>query len=167
MLGAAMDLYLIRHAIAADAAKGQDDADRPLTDEGRERFARAVRGMREIGITFERVIHSPWKRAVQTAKLLEPVTYGPIESSTLLAKEPGGGLLEIVARSSSEGPLALVGHQPWLSQLGAWLLGGDRGRGAMLEIKKGGVVWLEGDPEPGKMRLKALWTPKTLRALAR
>ena len=167
MPGAAMEIFVIRHAIAAPAQKGEEDAERALTDEGRERFARAVRGLHRLGTTFERVLYSPAKRAVQTGKLLEPLTYGSLEPSPLLSKEPSPELLKKLARHASEGPMALVGHEPWLGQLMAWLVFEAKDRGQAFDLKKGGVAWLEGEPRPGKMRVRALFTPRVLRAVRR
>lgn len=155
----------MRHAIAEDAGPDQDDADRALTRDGRRRFERAVRGMRALGIRFERVLHSPWRRAVETAELLEPIVDGPLESTPLLAKAPTKALLTAIRRHTEEGPTAVVGHQPWLAELTAWLLVGDAAEGEKLDLEKGGVVWLSGDPEPGGMSLRAMLTPRILRAI--
>jgi phosphohistidine phosphatase len=62
--------------------------------------------------------------------------------------------------------VALVGHEPMLSSLAAWLVTGDRRRGAMFEIKKGAALVLDGEPRPGGMRLVASLPPKTLRRIA-
>jgi phosphohistidine phosphatase len=162
-----MDIYVVRHGIAAPASKGQDDAERALTEEGRERLARAVRGLHRLGVNFERVIHSPWKRAQQTARMLEPITYGAFESSPLLTKEPSQELLKLLAKHADEGPLALVGHQPWLGQLVAWLVVDARERGDSFDLKKGGAIWLDGEPKPGRMRVRGSFTPRVLRSVRR
>lgn len=160
-----MDLFVVRHAIAEDAAPGQDDADRALTRDGRERFERAVRGMKALGFRFERALHSPWKRAAQTAELLGRIVRGPLEATPLLARAPSPALLKAIARHTEEGPTAIVGHQPWLGETIAWLALGDADLGEHIDLKKGGVVWLEGEPEPGGMRLRAYLPPRVLRAL--
>jgi phosphohistidine phosphatase SixA len=36
-----MQIYLLRHGIAEDAKPGQPDAERPLTDEGRDKLSLA------------------------------------------------------------------------------------------------------------------------------
>jgi len=59
--------------------------------------------------------------------------------------------------------LAVVGHEPWLSELIAWLCLGERELGAAFQLKNGGVAWLSGEPVPGGCVLKALWTPRSLR----
>ena len=160
-----MDVFVVRHAIAEDAGPGQDDADRALTRDGRRRFARAVKGMAALGIAFERVLHSPWKRALETAELLAPIVSGPLEETPLLAKAPSPALFEVLSRHTEEGPIAIVGHQPWLGEAIAWLVLGDAKHGGTIDLKKGGVVWLEGEPKSGQMRLRAHLPPRVLRAI--
>jgi phosphohistidine phosphatase len=160
-----MDLYVVRHAIAADAERGQDDSERPLTEDGKERFAKSVRGMHRMKLQFERVLHSPWKRAHQTAKLLEPIVFGPLESTDLLCKSPSDALLQLIRRHVEEGPLAVVGHQPWLGELIGLLTIGDAERGQAIDLKKGSLVWLEGEPKRAEMRIQAYLPPRILRAI--
>ncbi|UJR79897.1 SixA phosphatase family protein [Sandaracinus amylolyticus] len=160
-----MDVFVVRHAIAEDAAAGQDDAERALTPDGIRRFERAVKGMRALDLTFERVLHSPWRRARESAELLAPIVSGPLEETPLLAKAPSPALYEALSRHTEEGPIAIVGHQPWLGEAIAWLALGDAKLGATIDLKKGGVVWLEGEPKRGQMRLRAHLPPRVLRAL--
>ena len=168
-----MHLFVVRHAIAEDAEAGQDDAARELTSDGARKFKRAVQGLREMRWTFTRVLTSPWKRALQTAELLKPVTDGPTISTELLCDKPRPELFALIAESTlAEGEeddtrhaTALVGHEPWLSELIGWLAFGDPQRGEGLEIKKGSVVWLEGAAVPGGMKLRAILPPKVLREL--
>jgi len=71
-----MELFLVRHAIAVPQAEDMDDAARPLTDEGKKRFQQIARGLDRMGVRFDRVLHSPWTRAVETADLLARVLAG-------------------------------------------------------------------------------------------
>ncbi|HEY1086687.1 MAG TPA: histidine phosphatase family protein [Archangium sp.] len=150
-----MQLTLIRHAIAEP---GADDAARPLTKKGRRRFERAVETLDELGVRFDRVLHSPKRRAVETAELLAPILDGELVSTPLLARAPG---VELWALLTSE-RLGVVGHEPHLSALLSWLITGEAD-GSAFELKKGGVAQLEGEPSPGGMKLKALFTPRVLR----
>ena len=59
---------------------------------------------------------------------------------------------------------AVVGHEPWLGELVAWLAFGDTRHGEALQIKKASVVWLDGTAVPGGMTLRALLTPRMIRA---
>ena len=159
-----MQLYVIRHAIAEDAAPGQDDASRRLTEAGERKFRAVVKGLRAIGWTFDRVLTSPWLRAKRTAELLEPVSEeAPIETE-LLTESPGRELLALLAEKAAAS-LAVVGHEPWLSELVAWLAFGDPRHGEALDLKKGGIVWLEGSSVPGGMAIRALLPPKFMREL--
>jgi phosphohistidine phosphatase len=147
---------LIRHAIAED---GDDDFARPLSGEGRRRFRKSVETLERVGVRFSKVLHSPKRRALETAELLRPLCDGEFEVTPLLTHSPGDELLELLDVHE----LAVVGHEPHLSALLAWLVLGDAELAPKFELKKGGVARLEGDVEPGGMRLLALWTPRVLR----
>jgi phosphohistidine phosphatase len=159
-VGNAVQLYLIRHAIALEAEPGQSDDARPLSHEGIEKFKRVVRGLGRLEVQFDRLYHSPKLRAVQTAELLVPLLEGETEVTPYLADEPSPELLKTLQGSS----VALVGHEPWLSDLCAWLLMG-RMEGGQFPFKKGGVALLEGTAKPGSMKLVGFWSPKMLRSL--
>jgi phosphohistidine phosphatase len=154
-----MDLYLIRHAIADD---GDDDDARPLSTKGAKKFRQSVKGLRALGVRFDHVLHSPKRRAVETAELLAPLLEGEFEVTQLLADAPSNKLLGHLHGDA----LALVGHEPYLSALLAWLTVGDTELGHHFLLKKGSVAQLTGDPEPGGMQLVALWSPAVLRGLA-
>lgn len=156
-----MELFLIRHAIAAPRSLTQPDPDRPLTRQGRERFALVVAGLQCLGIRLRQVHHSPWLRAVETAALLAPVLQGELMPTQALARPPEAELLLEIDQT----PVALVGHEPWMSELLSWLITGSLAAGAMFAFKKGGVAWLEGPLRPGGMVLRAYLPPKVLRAL--
>ena len=157
-----MDLYVVRHAIAVERRPDLDDALRPLTGKGRLRFQRAVGGLERMGVGLDRVLHSPWLRAAQTAELLLPLLEGDLRETELLATSPSPDLL----RELGGGRVAVVGHEPWLSDLVSWLVTGDLLGAELFAMKKGGVTWLEGLPEPGAMQLCGFWRPRTLREIA-
>src|ERR1044071_5695450 len=106
-----MQLFVIRHAVAEDVGPTVDDPARELTDAGRTKLRRVVRGLRALDIRFERILCSPWKRAE---------------------------LLALIAERSET--TAVVGHEPWLGELVAWLAFGDTRHGDAVIIKKCGVV---------------------------
>jgi phosphohistidine phosphatase len=160
--GEGLDLWLVRHAPAEDAA---DDDVRALSERGRKRFARAALGLDALALEFDQLWTSPLLRARQTAELLSEHARGEPRVVDALAAAPDGELLDALA-SCPGTCLALVGHEPWLSQLAAWLVFGSREAGAGLAFKKGGLAWLSGTPRPGGMRLRAFLPPRVLRALA-
>ncbi len=156
-----MDLFLIRHASAVPRAPELDDEARPLTARGRKRWARAVRGLGRLGVRFERVYHSPLVRAVETAEELLPLCDGESVVSVRLAKPPTAALLEELSGDR----VAVVGHEPWLSELLALLMLDAQEPGARFVMKKGGIAWLEGEPKRGGMTMRAFLPPKVLRSL--
>lgn len=158
-----MQLFVIRHAIAEDAAPGQDDASRELTEEGEKKLRRVVKGLRRLDIDFDRILTSPWLRATQTAMLLRPLCEEPPLSTDLLCATPKAELLALIAELDET--TAVVGHEPWLGELVAWLAFGDTRHGEALALKKGGVTWLEGSAVPGGMSVRAILPPSVLRKL--
>lgn len=158
-----MQLFVIRHAVAEEAGPDRDDAARELTRAGKAKLRRAVRGLRALEIQFERILTSPWLRAAQTAELLAPIAnHGPV-TTELLTRPPRAELLALIADRNAT--TAVVGHEPWLGELVAWLAFGDTRHGDALDIKKGGVLWLEGTVVPGGMQIRASIPPKLLRAI--
>ncbi len=120
-----MQLFVIRHAIAEDQMPGEDDADRELTSEGAKRMKRAVRGMRDLDWRFDRVLTSPWTRATQTTKLLAPLYDTTPILTDLLTHTPRAELLAMISEHTGGDSTAVVGHEPWLGELIAWLAFGD------------------------------------------
>jgi phosphohistidine phosphatase len=167
-----LELYLVRHAVAALRGPDYpDDADRPLTDEGVERFRRSVAGLRDTGVQLDLVLTSPYVRARETAEILcaglrpKPKL---IVVEALAPEQKPAEVIAAIARHSSAGRgasrLALVGHEPDLGELAARLLGA---KGAF-EFKKGGVCRIDVDRAmpAGPGTLRWFLTPRVLRGLA-
>ena len=65
-----MELYLLRHGIAEDHATS--DADRALTDEGREKVHRVMKRAAASGVSPSLIISSPYKRAPRNCRDRRP-----------------------------------------------------------------------------------------------
>jgi phosphohistidine phosphatase len=155
----AMTLWIVRHAKAQDRRAGLRDAVRALTPGGRRRFRQAADGLRRRGVRVDLLLHSPKLRAVDTAEMLVPLCTGGTAVSAHLTAKPGAALLaELVGRS-----VAVVGHEPWLSQLAALLVTGDVADARRFALAKGGVLRLEGRAAPGRMARTGAWTQGDLR----
>jgi phosphohistidine phosphatase len=164
-----MELLVIRHGIATerDAEAGEAaDAERPLTSRGRRRFKRVVRGLDRLGLLIDQVVSSPKRRAVETAELLRPILAldNPVRLSAHLTAPPGADLLAELSSFEST-RVAVVGHEPFLGSLIALLTASSAQHGEAVELKKGGVCWLEGVPAPGAMRVRAHMPPRVLRRI--
>jgi phosphohistidine phosphatase len=165
-----VDLYLVRHAIAEprDHARWPDDSQRPLSPEGAELFRLAARGLERIGVEVEGVLSSSYVRAWRTAEILteEADWPAPTAASELEPSNPAAALG--LAASRSESLLALVGHEPDLSELTSLALAGDP-HAVAIQFKKGGVACLrfQGTPAAGRAELRWSASPKILRQLGR
>ena len=143
-----MLLLLVRHADAGerDPAQWPDDALRPLTEKGRKVHAKVARALRDAGVVPEAVLTSPWLRAAQTAEILvEGLGLAPAAPCPALAAAP-----DLTALDAAVGPrkgravVALVGHSPWIEELGALLLAGGA-KGIAVDFPKSGVLGVEAD----------------------
>jgi phosphohistidine phosphatase len=164
-----MDLYLVRHAAAfnADETRWPDDRDRPLTPEGEKRFRRAAHGLSSLTSRVDVVLSSSYRRAWQTAELLEKAGWPkPVACAPLEAGRAPTEMLQALQPYAGSASLALVGHEPTMHELASYLLTADTGH-AQIEFRKGSVARLE-VPEglrPGTARLVWLLPPKVLRAI--
>jgi phosphohistidine phosphatase len=161
-------LYLVRHAIAADRGdKYPDDAKRPLTHKGIARMRQAVRGLRTTDPAIDLVLTSPYARARQTAEILVAgLSPSPALEAleTLAPGQPPAGLADALRQYASHKTIALVGHEPDLGVLAAWLIGARE----PLVFKKGGIARIEvtGFPPGRDGQLVWLATPGMLRGLS-
>jgi phosphohistidine phosphatase len=139
-----MDLYILRHGIAADHGDPgyPNDNLRPLTPEGRKKLRLIAKSFRAMGLTFDLVLASPLVRARQTAEIV----IHELEIDNLLKfsdhLSPGGDprkVVEEVAKSDKSSVL-LVGHEPYLSGLISVLLSGRND--LPINLKKGGFCHL-------------------------
>lgn len=158
------ELYLIRHAVAAERGEEwPDDSKRPLTDDGIAKMRLAARGLVRLDVTFDVVLTSPYIRTRQTAEIVaasfdQRPPIAAIESLT-----PNGsfqGLLADLDRQSRRGRMALVGHEPDLGQIAARLAGLRQ----PLEFRKGAVCRIDVKtiPPAGAGALRWFMTAKML-----
>lgn len=158
----------MRHAIAfeRDASRWPDDRKRPLTSEGTARARQAAKGLKRLADIPQRLLTSPLTRAKQTADILTEFASwpAPIECPALSPGESPEAALEAL-RAESHDLIAVVGHQPGLSDLIAASLPGAI-RSKAFELKKFGVALLSFDaaPRAGHAALRWLLVPRLLRA---
>lgn len=165
-----MDLYLVRHAAAADdVTRWPDDRDRPLTPEGEKRFRRAARGLGTLVPSVDVMLSSPFRRAWQTAELLEQEAHWPhpVASEALESGSAPAAVLQALQEYATRSSVVLVGHEPTMHEVASYLLTADASH-ARLEFRKGSVARLEVPDglRPGSALLRWLLTPKVLRSIA-
>jgi phosphohistidine phosphatase len=143
-----MLLLLVRHALAAerDESRFPDDSLRPLLPKGRRIQARMSRRLEKLGWAPATIFSSPWKRAWQTAGILAEetgVTKKRRVTCPPLAQDPAlDALAEAIGPRLDDERVALVGHEPWMSELASLLLAGSPTRLA-IDFPKSGVMGIE------------------------
>ncbi|MEH1895821.1 MAG: phosphohistidine phosphatase SixA [Nostoc sp.] len=146
-----MELYLIRHSIAEDQGLGIKDEERSLTKEGRQKTEKVAQKLVKLGLNFDLILTSPLVRARQTAEILiaEKLSSQLEESSHLAPDGEISSWLKdwLEPRNYSQNTqLALVGHEPNLSNWAEILLWGEAK--ASLVLKKAGMIGIK-LPETG------------------
>lgn len=140
-----MEVYLIRHGIAAERGTYTNDEQRPLVEKGRIKTKQVAEKLLTINLKFDRILTSPLTRAHQTAEIFQKVGLtNQIEIFEPLA--PDGDIerwLEWYSQfseSNSDCKLALVGHQPDLGNWAEMLVWGSIKE--QIIVKKAGIVGL-------------------------
>jgi phosphohistidine phosphatase len=135
-----MFIYIIRHAWAFEHGdpRWPDDSQRPLEDDGAERFARVVKTLAERGFAPDAIATSPYVRCRQTAEIVAahlPHSPNYVELDALTPGSDFESLVEWTHQTNAES-VAWVGHAPDVSHLAAALIGDD----ALVRFAKGSVA---------------------------
>jgi phosphohistidine phosphatase len=142
-------LWLLRHG---DAADGSPDAERPLTDKGREQARVVGAALRELGVKVDACLTSPKVRAAETAQIACE-QLGDVEPQ--LEPKLAGGPFDAEALAAGLGDnVLLVGHDPDFSAAIHSLTG------AQVRMKKGGLAGLD------RGELMVLMRPRELKGVA-
>ena len=128
-----MDLILWRHA---EAEPGEPDHGRRLTSKGRKQAERMAAWLEHRLPETTRILVSPAERTQETALALGR------RYRTSREVAPGASAASILAAAGwpdAREPVLVVGHQPTLGEVAAFLLAGEE---AGWSIRKGAVWWL-------------------------
>ena len=162
---ATLELYLVRHAIAADRGpEYPDDSKRPLTSDGIARFRKTAKALADLDVDFDQIITSPLVRAKQTADILaQAVSSHPsvISSDSLAPAGTPTAVFQELSKHMRKARIALVGHEPNIGELAARLVGSR----TPMEFKKGAVCRIDFEvfPPKGHGHLRWFVPPKMLR----
>jgi phosphohistidine phosphatase len=137
-----IDLYLVQHGEAKSEA---EDPERPLTEKGRDEVARVAQFLRQRGARPETIRHSGKRRAEQTAAIFADALAPAVPAAAASGLAPNDPVEPVAAELEREGgAVMLVGHQPFMGRLAAYLLTGDASR-PVVRFRMGGVVCLARD----------------------
>jgi phosphohistidine phosphatase len=154
-------LHLLRHAHAGDPAKWRGlDADRPLSDRGRDQARRLGSLLAAAGFAPDAIMTSPKLRAAETARIVADALGLDVASWPELAGPLSLPDLDslLTASGSPRRPL-MVGHDPDFSQLAASLTGMPA-----LALRKGSLARIDADRplREGRGMLRWLVPPDVL-----
>ncbi|MDE2567194.1 MAG: phosphohistidine phosphatase SixA [Burkholderiales bacterium] len=142
-----MDLILWRHAEALEMREVADDLDRALTPKGERQAQRMATWLNRQLPASTRVLASPARRAQQTAAALER----KIKTLPALAPETTvEALLHAVRWPDAREPVLVVGHQPALGLVAAYLLAGQA---QAWPVRKAAVWWLRARQREGALQV--------------
>jgi phosphohistidine phosphatase len=143
-----MELYLLRHGVAEDAKPGISDASRSLTGEGRRKLRHTLHVACQAKVTPTLILSSPLNRTMETAKIAAEVFEYKAEILQSKLLKPGSTAEQAwdeIRGHREESALLLVGHNPMLSLLAAFLLGAPDLR---IDMKKGALLKVTVDSFP-------------------
>lgn len=157
-----MEIYILRHGIAADGEAGQPDSDRALTAEGKKKLRAVLRAAAKAGVAPSLILTSPYRRALQTAEIAAEIFDYKGDLLRTKALEPGSNpsaVWEEIRVHKDEANILLAGHEPLFSRLTAYLVAAPT---LQIDFKKGAIACVEFDRFPNEPHgvLRWMLTPK-------
>jgi phosphohistidine phosphatase len=141
----AQQLWLLRHG-EAEPHDARPDAERRLTDRGREQARMAGHALAALKVKVHLCFTSPKVRARDTAVLAcEPLGVEAIDHAALFAGFDVADALELLGAAGADQRLLVVGHEPDFSQVVHDLTGGR------IDFKKGGIAAVRLDGTRGEL----------------
>ncbi|HLP76123.1 MAG TPA: phosphohistidine phosphatase SixA [Candidatus Paceibacterota bacterium] len=139
-----MKLYILRHGEAAEHGDPRfKENERPLTPKGIQRIKQLAHSLREMEISFDKILSSPLVRAKQTADIVARGMTKPVDTTDALT--PSGSMKNLIEQVAMIRPVPrgvlLVGHEPYLSGLVSFLCLGTAD--LPVKLKKGALCRLE------------------------
>ncbi len=149
-----MRLFIIRHGLADWPSWGGADAERPLNPEGVRRLQAEGARLAELGLKPGLILHSPLKRAQETAEILGEAL-GISERVRVHDRLcPGFGshdLKKVLREHADLEELMLVGHAPDVGEVVKALTG------STVKFKEGTVALVKVDEVDKSLEGTLLW----------
>lgn len=150
-----MILYILRHASAGSRRQNPIvDRKRGLDKEGKQQCLLIGAYLSALGISFDAIVSSPLKRALQTASLVATEIGFEQKIAVDASLEPGGRFVDfetMLAKHAGQEVVMVVGHNPNLAQFAGALIAPQRGARANLRLRKGGLVRVDISRRPAQL----------------
>ena len=154
---AVLELYLVRHGIAAERGpEYPDDSKRPLTRKGMAAVKQEAKALNALEVSFDVIIASPLTRTRQTAEILAQHL---LKKPTLVLSDalaPAGtpaAVMQEIGNHPRKARIALVGHEPNIGELAARLIGAR----STIEFKKGAICRIDFEALPPESLGQLRW----------
>ncbi len=156
-----MKIYLLRHGTAEPRGPGVPEAARALTPAGKVEVRAVARQASEAaGVSPDLILSSPFVRALETARIAAKAVGCAqiVETKSLLSDLPPAQIWSEIREHRDAKELMLVGHEPHLSRLAAFLLEAP----LAVDMKKGALLRIDVQDQEGPPRgvLKWMLTPR-------
>jgi phosphohistidine phosphatase len=159
-----MKLFLIRHTEAIDyeTESVRNDENRYITPKGRKISTTVFKALKEELAELDKVFTSPLVRSVQTAEILAVILKykNDVEiANELTLPTPLSKVLQLLKRNSIFKSIALVGHEPMMSELVSSF--SDR-KTYTVPFKKSGVCYIDFNVDKETGKFEWYFDPKTM-----
>jgi phosphohistidine phosphatase len=137
-----MEIYILRHGIAEEPEAGMPDAERALTDIGREKLRAILERARHGGVKPSLILTSPYRRALQTAHMAAQILgcNKIVESEVLVPSSAPKAVWDAICARRREPALLIAGHEPLLGMTVGYLLGAPM---LHVDLKKAALVRID------------------------
>lgn len=155
---AGLEIYLLRHAHAGDAATWSGpDSERPLSAKGRRQAQNLGQFLADRGFATDAILSSPKVRARQTAELVADALGVGVSLDDRLAGALDLDILGDLLDGAGGTSVVFVGHDPDFTELAMELTGA-----AYLPLKKGALARIDTSLplQPGTGILRWLLPPE-------
>lgn len=129
-----MTIYFVQHGLALEK---EQDAERPLSTEGRESINCIAGHLQKMGITINKICHSGKTRAKETAQIFADYI-GDGQLSELSGMNPNDDVTAFAGNLQDDDTM-YVGHLPQMDKLVSYLITGDENT-RVVKFTNGGVV---------------------------
>jgi phosphohistidine phosphatase len=146
-----MKLYLVQHgeAVAKDV-----DPERRLSEQGEQDVQSLATFLDRAGVRVERVWHSGKRRAEQTAAAMSRLLVGDRRIEAISGIKPNDDVMTFAQDADVwEQDTVVVGHQPFMGRLVAYLVSGEPGA-VIVTYRPGSIACLERNADG---RWEVLW----------
>ncbi len=165
-----MELFVLRHGEAGKRVPARTkDAERSLTEEGRDGIGEVARAMSRLKIKPDHIVSSPLKRSTETAEIVARALKKRDEVEVWDELRPEGSRQALYKRLSElkvESSTILVGHEPYLTHMINDLM--NHQGVPRIVLRKGGLARLSIRSFSPKVEGELRWllTPKLLKRIS-